>query len=87
MKLPKFLICRHDDDEPGDRLFVLHCHPPRFISEFVPGCKGEIELIDTDSVEANDGTVGEVTDLLIDGRTWMIRETSWNAAIGMPVKK
>jgi len=26
------------------------------------------------SVEANDGTVGEVTDFLIDGRTWMIRE-------------
>ncbi len=26
------------------------------------------------SVEANDGTVGEVTDLMIDGRTWMIRE-------------
>ena len=26
------------------------------------------------SVEANDGTVGEVIDFLIDGRTWMIRE-------------
>ncbi len=26
------------------------------------------------SVEANDGTVGEVTDLMIDGRTWTIRE-------------
>jgi len=26
------------------------------------------------SVEANDGTVGEVTDLRIDGRTWTIRE-------------
>ncbi len=26
------------------------------------------------SVEANDGSVGKVTDLLIDGRTWMIRE-------------
>jgi uncharacterized protein YrrD len=26
------------------------------------------------SVEANDGTVGEVVDFLIDGRTWVIRE-------------
>jgi hypothetical protein len=25
-------------------------------------------------VEANDGTVGQVIDFLIDGRTWMIRE-------------
>ena len=26
------------------------------------------------TVEADDGTVGEVADLMIDGRTWMIRE-------------
>jgi uncharacterized protein YrrD len=26
------------------------------------------------SVEANDGTVGEIIDFLIDGKTWMIRE-------------
>ena len=25
-------------------------------------------------VEANDGTVGQVIDFLVDGRTWMIRE-------------
>ena len=25
-------------------------------------------------MEANDGTVGEIIDFLIDGRTWMIRE-------------
>jgi hypothetical protein len=26
------------------------------------------------SVEANDGTVGEISDFLVDGRTWVIRE-------------
>jgi hypothetical protein len=26
------------------------------------------------NVEANDGTVGEIIDFLVDGRTWMIRE-------------
>ncbi|MEI6084900.1 MAG: hypothetical protein WCS70_11430 [Verrucomicrobiota bacterium] len=30
-RLPKFLIA----DNGGDRFFVIHCHAPRFIMEFV----------------------------------------------------
>lgn len=44
--LPKFLMC-DDGDEGEGRVFVLHCHAPRFLMEFVDTHSTAPVLIDS----------------------------------------
>ena len=47
--LPKFVVsAKHfgPDGIADDRSYVIHCHEPRFVMEFVPGREGEVLLID-----------------------------------------
>jgi hypothetical protein len=44
--LPKFLLVDESRCLENDRVWVLHCHDPRFLIEFGPSSAGELLLID-----------------------------------------
>jgi hypothetical protein len=45
-RLPKFLLVDESRCLENDRIWVLHCHNPRFLLEFVPSGVGDLLLID-----------------------------------------
>ncbi len=45
-RLPKFLLVDESRRLENDRVWVLHCHDPRFLLEFGPSGAGELLLID-----------------------------------------
>ena len=45
-RLPKFLLVDESRCLENDRIWVLHCHEPRFLLEFGPAGGGELLLID-----------------------------------------
>ena len=58
--LPKFLLCDQNTGTNKVRMFVMHCHAPRFLMEFIPDGDGEVFLIDSEPKpdeleEARDG--------------------------------
>jgi hypothetical protein len=44
--LPQFLLVDESRCRDNDRMWVLHCHEPRFLLEFGPSGVGELLLID-----------------------------------------
>lgn len=45
-QLPKFLLVDESRCLDNDRIWVLHCHEPRFLLEFGPAGIGRLLLID-----------------------------------------
>jgi hypothetical protein len=45
-RLPKFLLVDESRCLENDRIWVLHCHDPRFLLEFGPAGEGDLLLID-----------------------------------------
>ena len=45
-RLPKFLLVDESRCLENDRVWVLHCHEPRFLLEFGPSGAGDFLLID-----------------------------------------